>query len=38
MSTVAEFAAHLERFAPCATAAEWDNVGYSATRPRPSPA
>jgi dinuclear metal center YbgI/SA1388 family protein len=27
MPTVAEFAAHLERFAPCATAAEWDNVG-----------
>lgn len=25
--TVAEFAAHLERFAPLATAAEWDNVG-----------
>jgi dinuclear metal center YbgI/SA1388 family protein len=27
MPTVAEFAASLERFAPCATAAEWDNVG-----------
>lgn len=27
MPTVAEFAAHLERFAPCSTAAEWDNVG-----------
>jgi putative NIF3 family GTP cyclohydrolase 1 type 2 len=27
MPTVAEFAAHLERFAPCGTAAEWDNVG-----------
>ncbi len=27
MPTVAEFAAYLERFAPCATAAEWDNVG-----------
>ena len=27
MPTVAEFAACLERFAPCATAAEWDNVG-----------
>jgi dinuclear metal center YbgI/SA1388 family protein len=25
--TVADFAAYLERFAPCATAAEWDNVG-----------
>ena len=27
MPTVADFAAYLERFAPCATAAEWDNVG-----------
>src|SRR6266545_1743165 len=27
MPTVAEFAAYIERFAPCATAAEWDNVG-----------
>jgi dinuclear metal center YbgI/SA1388 family protein len=27
MPTVAEFAAYLDRFAPCATAAEWDNVG-----------
>jgi dinuclear metal center YbgI/SA1388 family protein len=27
MPTVAEFAAYLERFAPCGTAAEWDNVG-----------
>jgi dinuclear metal center YbgI/SA1388 family protein len=27
MPAVAEFAAYLERFAPCATAAEWDNVG-----------
>jgi dinuclear metal center YbgI/SA1388 family protein len=27
MPTVAEFATYLERFAPCATAAEWDNVG-----------
>lgn len=27
MPIVAEFAAYLERFAPCATAAEWDNVG-----------
>jgi len=27
MPTVAEFVAYLERFAPCATAAEWDNVG-----------
>src|SRR5947209_14918063 len=27
MPTVAEFAAYLERFAPCSTAAEWDNVG-----------
>lgn len=27
MLTVAEFAAYLERFAPCATAADWDNVG-----------
>ena len=27
MPTVAEFAAHLERFAPCSTAAEWGNVG-----------
>ena len=27
MPTVAEFAAYLERFAPCATAADWDNVG-----------
>ena len=27
MSTVAEFAAYLERFAPCASAADWDNVG-----------
>lgn len=27
MPTVAEFAAHLERFAPCGSAAEWDNVG-----------
>ena len=27
MPTVAEFASYLERFAPCATAAEWDNVG-----------
>lgn len=27
MPTVAEFAAHLERFAPRATAADWDNVG-----------
>jgi dinuclear metal center YbgI/SA1388 family protein len=27
MPTVAEFAAYFERFAPCATAAEWDNVG-----------
>ncbi len=27
MPTVAKFAAYLERFAPCATAAEWDNVG-----------
>lgn len=28
MPTVAEIAAHLERFAPSATAAEWDNVGH----------
>jgi dinuclear metal center YbgI/SA1388 family protein len=27
MPTVAEFAAYLERFAPCGTAADWDNVG-----------
>jgi dinuclear metal center YbgI/SA1388 family protein len=27
MPTVAEFATYLERFAPCSTAAEWDNVG-----------
>src|SRR5215510_14038515 len=27
MPTVAEFAAYLERFAPCSTAADWDNVG-----------
>ncbi len=27
MPTVAEFTAYLERFAPCAAAAEWDNVG-----------
>lgn len=27
MPTVADFAAYLERFAPCSTAAEWDNVG-----------
>lgn len=27
MPTVAEFAAYLERFAPCGSAAEWDNVG-----------
>jgi dinuclear metal center YbgI/SA1388 family protein len=27
MPTVADFAAYLERFAPCGTAAEWDNVG-----------
>ncbi|MFO0822933.1 MAG: Nif3-like dinuclear metal center hexameric protein [Gemmataceae bacterium] len=27
MPTVADFAAYLERFAPCATAADWDNVG-----------
>lgn len=27
MPTVADFAANLEKFAPCATAAEWDNVG-----------
>jgi len=27
MPTVAEIAALLERFAPCATAADWDNVG-----------
>lgn len=27
MPTVAECSAYLERFAPCATAAEWDNVG-----------
>jgi dinuclear metal center YbgI/SA1388 family protein len=27
MPTVAEFAAYLDRFAPAATAAEWDNVG-----------
>ena len=27
MPSVAEFAAYLERFAPCATAADWDNVG-----------
>jgi dinuclear metal center YbgI/SA1388 family protein len=27
MPTVAEFAAYLERFAPCASAADWDNVG-----------
>lgn len=27
MPTVAEFAAYLEQFAPCGTAAEWDNVG-----------
>ena len=27
MPTVAEFAAYLERFAPSATAADWDNVG-----------
>jgi dinuclear metal center YbgI/SA1388 family protein len=27
MPTVADFAAYLERFAPCASAAEWDNVG-----------
>ena len=27
MPTVADFADYLERFAPCATAAEWDNVG-----------
>ncbi|HEY1186382.1 MAG TPA: Nif3-like dinuclear metal center hexameric protein [Gemmata sp.] len=27
MPTVAEFAAYLDRFAPCATAADWDNVG-----------
>jgi len=27
MPTVAEFAAYLERFAPCHTAADWDNVG-----------
>ncbi len=27
MPTLAEFAAYLERFAPCGTAAEWDNVG-----------
>jgi dinuclear metal center YbgI/SA1388 family protein len=27
MPTVADFAAYLERFAPCGSAAEWDNVG-----------
>lgn len=27
MPTVSEIAAYLDRFAPCATAAEWDNVG-----------
>jgi dinuclear metal center YbgI/SA1388 family protein len=27
MPTVADLAAYLERFAPCATAADWDNVG-----------
>jgi dinuclear metal center YbgI/SA1388 family protein len=27
MPTVADFVAYLERFAPCATAADWDNVG-----------
>ncbi len=27
MPTIAEFAAHLERFAPSHTAADWDNVG-----------
>ncbi len=27
MPTVAECAAHLDRFAPCGTAADWDNVG-----------
>ena len=27
MPTVAEFAAYLDRFAPCGTAADWDNVG-----------
>jgi dinuclear metal center YbgI/SA1388 family protein len=27
MPTVAEFAAYMERFAPSATAADWDNVG-----------
>jgi dinuclear metal center YbgI/SA1388 family protein len=33
MPTVAEFAAVLERFAPCGTAAEWDNVGLLAGDP-----
>jgi dinuclear metal center YbgI/SA1388 family protein len=27
MPTVADLSAYLERFAPCATAADWDNVG-----------
>jgi dinuclear metal center YbgI/SA1388 family protein len=27
MPTVGEFAAYMERFAPCDTAADWDNVG-----------
>ena len=30
MPTVAELAAYLDRFAPCATAADWDNVGLLA--------
>lgn len=27
MPTIADFTAYLERFAPCGTAADWDNVG-----------
>jgi putative NIF3 family GTP cyclohydrolase 1 type 2 len=34
MPTVAEFAAYLERFAPCASAADWDNVGLLLGDPR----
>lgn len=34
MPTVADFAAHLDRFAPNSTAAEWDNVGLLVGDPR----
>ncbi|MCE9566864.1 MAG: Nif3-like dinuclear metal center hexameric protein [Planctomycetes bacterium] len=36
MPTVSEIAAYLERFAPCATAADWDNVGLLLGNPTDS--